>query len=242
MLDLDAYDRGARLAPAYLVFSPAVVFVVALSLGTSVWWSKIGGVLVACGAPILAVQWGRSGGRPKQRELFEAWGGPPTTNLLRFRSGESGTTVAQRHAALERATGAKMPTAEEEAADPAAADAVYEVGVTVLRELTRNVEEFPLVLKENIAYGFRRNLWGRKPYGIAVAALVIAASAALLIAAALGHEVNAWEAAAFAAAFAAASLIVWITTITPGWVHEGGEAYATRLLESAIRLPPVDRV
>jgi hypothetical protein len=64
----------------------------------------------------------------------------------------------------------------------------------------------------------------------------------MLIAAALGLDVKAWEAAAFAAAFAAASLIVWITTITPGWVHEGGEAYATRLLESAIRLPPVDRV
>jgi hypothetical protein len=104
------------------------------------------------------------------------------------------------------------------------------------------VEEFPLVLKENIAYGFRRNLWGRKPYGIAVAALVLGVSATLLIVAALGHEVNAWEAAASAAAFAAAALIVWITTITPEWVHEGGEAYATRLLESAIRLPPVDRV
>jgi hypothetical protein len=242
LLDLDAYDRGARLAPAYLVFLPAVVFVVALSLGTSAWWSKIGGVLVACGAPILAVQWGRSGGRRKQRELFAGWGGPPSTTLLRFRSGESSTTVAQRHAVIERATGAKMPTAEEEAADPAAADAVYEVGVTVLRELTRNAEEFPLVLKENIAYGFRRNLWGRKPYGIAVAALVLAASAALLIAAAFGHEVGTWESGAFAPAFAAAALIVWITTITPEWVHEGGEAYATRLLESAIRLPPVDRV
>ena len=69
---------------------------------------------------------------------------------------------------------------------------------------------------------------------------MLGVSATLLIVVVLGHEVAAWEAAAASAAFAAAVLIVWITTITPEWVHEAGEAYATRLLESAIRLPPVD--
>jgi hypothetical protein len=233
---IDVYDRGARLAPAYLVFSPAVVLVVALSLGTPAWWSKLGGVLVSCGAPILAVQWGRSGGRKKEPRLFQMWGGAPTTTLLRFATGGTAAAVAQRHEAIERATGKKMPKADEEAADPAGADSLYETGVTELRELTRN-ETFPLVLKENIAYGFRRNLWGRKPYGIGVALLVLAASAGLLVAAALGHEVSAWESAAFAAAFAAVALVIWITTVTPAWVHEAGDAYATRLLESALRLP-----
>jgi hypothetical protein len=134
-----------------------------------------------------------------------------------------------------------MPTAEDEVADPATADDLYETGVTALRELTRDDTQFPLVLKENIAYGFRRNLWGRKPYGIAVAALTLAASGGLLIAAALSHEVTAWESTAFAVAFAAAGLIAWITTVTPEWVHEAGEGYAARLLESAIRLPPAGR-
>lgn len=237
MLDLDAYDRSARLAPAYLVFSPAVVFVVALSLGTSAWWSKLGGVLVGCGAPIIAVQWGRSGGRKKQPELFQRWGGAPTTKLLRFTEGGTASTVAQRHKAIQRATGIRIPSAEEEAADRGGADAVYETAVTELRELTRS-EEFPLVHKENIAYGFRRNLWARKRYGIGVAVLVLAASVGLLIAAAFDHEVSLWESVAFAAAFAAVALILWTTTVTPEWVREAGEAYATRLLESALRLPP----
>jgi hypothetical protein len=237
VLDLDAYDRGARLAPAYLVFSPAVVFVVALSLGTSEWWSKVGGVLVACGAPVLAVQWGRSGGRRNQPALFQRWGGPPTTALMRFRTGGSVQAVSQRHEAVERATGKKMPTPDEEAADPATADAAYEAAVTALRELMRDEKEFRLVLRENIAYGFRRNLWGRKSYGIAVAVIVLVVSVILLVAAALDHEVSAWQSAAFSAAFAVAALIVWVTTITPEWVREAGEAYATRLLESAIRLP-----
>jgi hypothetical protein len=238
MASIDAYDRAARLAPAYLVFLPAVVFVVALSLGTSDWWSKLGGVLVACSAPILAVQWGRSGGRGKQPQLFESWDGPPTTALLRFRSGEDAVTIAHRHDLVERATGTKMPTAAEEMEDPAAADAIYGVGVADLRGLTTDEQEFPLVLKENITYGFRRNLWGRKRYGIAVAVLVLTACTGLLIAAALEDEVVPWPGAAFAAAFAGVSLLVWLTMITPEWVREAGDAYATRLLESAVRLPP----
>ena len=238
---IDAYDRVSRLAPAYLVFLPAVVFVIALSLGTSAWWSKFGGVLVACGAPILALQWGRSGGRAKEPQLFRTWGGPPTTTLMRFRTGGSAATVAQRHEAVERATGTKMPTAAEEAANPPGADAIYETGVTRLREQTRDEKQFPLVLKENIAYGFRRNLWGRKLYGIAVAALVLLTSVGLLLAKALGQGVVPWESAAFEAAFAAVALLVWLTTITPEWVREAGETYATRLFESAIRLPSVVR-
>jgi hypothetical protein len=241
VLGMDAYDRGARIAPAYLVFSPLVVLVFALALGTPVWWSKLGGVLAACGAPVLVVQWGRSGGRKKEPKLFENWGGAPTTKLLRFAEGGSRAGVVQRHEAVERATGIVMPSPEEEAADPATADATYETGVTALRELTRDEEQFPLVLKENIGYGFRRNLWGRKGYGIAVAVLVLAASGGLLVAAAVGHEVYAWESAAVAAAYAALALVLWITTVTTEWVHEAADAYAKRLLESALRLGSVER-
>jgi hypothetical protein len=234
VFELDTYDRGARLAPAYLVFSPAVVFVVALALGTSDWWSKIGGALVGCGAPALAVQWGRSGGRSKQAALWDKWGGAPTTKLLRFADGGSKAVVAQRHEDVERATGIKMPTPEQEAADSAGADAIYETGVTALRALT---EEDKLVVKENIAYGFRRNLWGRKNYGIAVGLLVLAISVVLLIAAAFGHSFGSWPAAAVAAAFAALAVLVWLATVNEDWVREAAEAYAERLMQTATRLP-----
>jgi hypothetical protein len=238
MAGIDAYDRSARLAPAYLVFSPAVVFVAVLALGTSQWWSKLGGVLVSCGAPLLAVQWGRSGGREKQPKLFEMWGGPMTTQLLRFRAGGSTSIVERRHKLVEHATGFTLPTEAEEGQDPVNADDRYGIAVADLRERMRDEKEFPLVAKENTTYGFRRNLWGRKAYGIAVALLALVASAAPLLSAAVGHEFVSWPAAAFAAAFAALALAVWLTTVTPGWVREAAEAYATRLLESAVRLPP----
>jgi hypothetical protein len=239
MTGIDAYDRSARLAPAYLVFAPAVVLVVVLALGTSQWWSKLGGVLVACGAPLLAVQWGRSGGRARQTELFEMWGGPPTTQFLRFRTGANVSIVGRRHEVVERATGITLPTAVEEEQDPGGADDRYEIAIADLRERMRNETEFSLVLRENIAYGFRRNLWGRKPYGLAVAILALAASGALLIGAAVGHEFGSWTDAALGAGFAVLALAIWLAVVTPGWVHEAAEAYATRLLESAVRLPTV---
>jgi hypothetical protein len=234
----DPYERTARLAPAYLVFAPAVVFVVALALGTSEWWSKLGGALVACGGPVFAAEWGRSAGRRQQAQLFQQWGGAPTVRLLRFADGGSSAVVEQRHHAVERATGITLPSADDERADPRSADDVYEAAVTALRELTRDPSSFPLVLKENTAYGFRRNLWGRKVYGIAVSALVLLGSAALLVAAALGHELTDWIGAAIAAAFAAAALLIWQMAITPAWVREAADAYAVRLVESALRVPP----
>jgi hypothetical protein len=100
----------------------------------------------------------------------------------------------------------------------------------------RDENQFPLVLRENMAYGFRRNLWGRKPYGIAAAAATLAVSGGLLVAAAAGQELVPWEGAAFVAGYAAVALLTWIAAITPDWVREAAEAYATRLLESAVRL------
>jgi peptidoglycan/LPS O-acetylase OafA/YrhL len=236
LVSLDAYDRSARLAPAYLVFLPAVVFVIVFALGTSEWWSKLGGVLVASGAPLLAVQWGRSGGRGKQPLLYERWGGSPTVRLLRFQGASNVAAVQQRHDAIARSTGIELPTADEERGNPKAADDVYETAVTSLRELTRG-EDFPLVLKENTAYGFRRNVWGRKPYGVAIAGLVVALGLALLVASALGVDsIDRW-AAVIAAAFALIALVVWVLVVTENWVRDAGDAYASRLLDSALRLP-----
>jgi hypothetical protein len=238
---MDAYDRGARLAPAYLVFSPAVVLVVALSLGTPAWWSKLGGVLVACGAPILVVQWGREGGRKRQSSLFERWGGSPSTSLLRFRTGGNAEVVAQRHDLVEVSTGIDLPSQSEESADPDRADAIYDAAVATLRELTRDEKQFPLLLKENIQYGFRRNLWGRKIYGIAVAGIVALVSTVLLIADAFGDNVVSWMSAALSAGFAVAALVLWTVMVTEEWVHRAAEYYAIRLLESAVRLPQHER-
>jgi hypothetical protein len=236
VIGFDAYDRGARLAPAYLVFAPAAVFVVAASLGAPAWWSKLGGILVACGGPMLAVEWGRAAGRRKQAALFDRWGGSPTTQLLQFARGGSEATVVQRHGAVQRATGIPLPSAGEEAADPAGATAAYENAVRVLRELTRD-KTFSLVLRENISYGFRRNLWGRKPFGLTISGAAVAAGVVLIILDLLGRSVVSVSASVIGGGFGVIALAGWIIVVTPDWVRAAGDAYAERLIDSAIRLP-----
>jgi hypothetical protein len=235
---LDPYERRARLAVTYLIFSPAIVLVICLALGTNAWWSKLGGVLVACGAPGFAAQWGRSGGKRKEAELFARWGGAPTTQVLRFTSGDPEVVVERRHETVTRATGVKLPTADEEARDPQRADGIYANATATLRELTRDRNAFPLVFAEVVNYGFRRNLWGRKPFGLAVASVALCIALGFLVASILGHQRNQLLPATVAVGFASIALASWLLIITPNWVEETADAYAQRLVESAVVLPP----
>src|SRR5947208_9959356 len=85
----------------------------------------------------------------------------------------------------------KLPTSEEEAADPEGADQRYEACVRFLRNATRDRSTFPLVFAENVNYGFRRNLWGMRSAGIACSA-VSALGAAYLTALALVAQDSLW--------------------------------------------------
>ena len=75
----------------------------------------------------------RDRGRAKQPQLWEMWGGPPTTRLLR-RSKSPGHPSRDRwRSPLQRLTGDPLPTEEDERSDPEDADARYAAAVGVLR-------------------------------------------------------------------------------------------------------------
>jgi len=69
-----------------------------------------------------------------------------------------------------------------------------------------------------------------------VALVVLVVAGGLIVAAAVGHETLSWKGATIAAAFAAAALVVWLTTITSDWVREAADAYAKQLIDSAVIL------
>jgi hypothetical protein len=74
-----------------------------------------------------------------------------------------------------------LPTAEEERADPEGADRAYESVTAWLRTQTRDTKTFSILFRENISYGFRRNLWGLKPLGVTIALLAASASTAFML-------------------------------------------------------------
>ena len=115
----------------------------------------------------LLTQLGRDAGKNKEKGLWDSWGGKPTTQLLRHRDHQlDPNTKSRYHAKLAAIVpGIRMPSPEEEAQDPQAADHVYDSCVKYLIQKTRDHKQFPLLFHENVSYGFRRDLLGNETGG-----------------------------------------------------------------------------
>ena len=239
MIKFDTYTLQARLMPAYLTLLP-------IGVGLQVWLPEEAilerlATIIVSPAPIalLLSQLGRDRGYMLQKQLWADWGGAPTTQLLRHR-GESQNPVTRE---LNRMNIRRLfpdlhvPTAGEEAADPAAADHNYEAATKKLISMTRDRNRFPLVYKENVNYGFRRNLWGLKPIGL------ILSICGAIVCVARWHVSTYSETALIPnidslMACSACSLMagLWVFWINRSWVRIPAEAYAERLFEGCTQL------
>jgi hypothetical protein len=235
-MKVDTYSIKARLQPEFLVLLPVILAITAWLPAQLALWKTISSFAVYCGLWVLLAEMGRDLGRKKQPRLWQEWGGAPTTRLLRHRDTTlDPITLDRYHAFLGNAINRRFPSRTEEAADSNVADPLYESATKYLLEATRDESKFPLVLKENISYGFRRNLWGMKPAALALCVLGIA-----LCLIPVGQAV--WRSApvpplAISMAVATVSLLVlWALRITPAWIKTAADAYAIRLLASCDQL------
>ena len=222
----------ARLAPAPLVALP-------VALATFAWfpdrvgvWGAVWALVGWAGGSALLAQIGRDAGRRKESRLFETWGGKPTTRILRHREPEKNVVLLERrHKKLKALMhGVKLPSVDEEVADPQTADATYEACTTFLRERTRDHKKFPLIFQENCSYGFRRNLWGLKAIGFvsALAGLMVICGVPLVDAAARTGVRLAVVVVCGGLNFLLT--LGWLFVFTPSWVKVPADAYAERLL------------
>lgn len=248
MIDLaklfDAYSRKARLYPALITLMPVGVAV--LSLFPSLLQKELLGVLVGAAASIgllfLLADIARTMGKRAEKHLLVEWDGWPTTRWLRHSDPNlPGPTKARYLEFLGRSVpGIRLPTAAAERRAAASADEVYRSAVDWLREQARQ-KGYGLVEIENANFGFRRNLYGLKPIGIALA------SAVAILAMALSLIKGSWAvglpgSAAFQALigagwelkvslfFACVSLAGWLFVVDKAWVKASTDAYARALL------------
>jgi hypothetical protein len=113
-----------------------------------------------------------------------------------------------------------------------------------LKERTRS-REFSMVHRENAQYGFRRNLRGLKPVGIALCLLTLLASLVAVIYSnpSFISLVGSYDsrgvlqvlgglgpAVLSALAVNTVAVFLWIFVVTKTWVKEAGFQYATALL------------
>lgn len=168
----DPYERPARLYPALLALLPLLALIMLLYGPTATALTGAVTVAVSCGGLYLTTNLCRELGKRLEEKLYCTWGGKPTTQLLRHRDPTiEGVTKRRYHAFLAGKINVPFPDRDQEASDPAAADNVYQSGVRWLLNHTRpdDGKKFDLIFKENVAYGFRRNALGVKPFGLAVA-------------------------------------------------------------------------
>jgi hypothetical protein len=168
----DPYERPARLYPALLALLPLLALIMLLYGPKTTALTGAVTVAVSCGGLYLTTNLCRELGKHLEGKLYNEWGGKPTTQLLRHRDTNIEAVTKRRyHAFLAGKIDAAFPDKDQEAGNPAAADDVYQSGVRWLLNHTRPEDDkkFDLIFKENVAYGFRRNALGVKPFGLAVA-------------------------------------------------------------------------
>ncbi|SRR6266478_7100093 len=237
MSNFDTYNLRARVAPVFVVLIPVIVAVTAwvpeglsLKLGSAA-------VIVSVGLSMLVGQLGRDFGKRKEPALWKSWDGPPTTQFLRHRDTKFNSVIRNRyHRCLKKLRpDLKIPTPEQEAKDAVVADQIYGAASRYLIGATRDTKKFPLIFKENVNYGFRRNLWGLKPVGLPIVALsMLICGLRLWISYQTSSNPSAESIAGIVINFAL--LLLWVFWITPSAVRIAAEAYAERLLEACEQL------
>jgi hypothetical protein len=233
----DTYNLRARVAPVFVVLIPAIVAVAAcapealsLKLGSAA-------AVVSIGLSMLVAQFGRNFGKQKEARLWEGWGGPPTTQLMRHRNSRFNPVLRSRyHDHVRRlCPDFRIPTAEEEARDPDSADQIYSVVTRYLIGATRDTKRFPLIFKENVNYGFLRNLWGLKPFGLIISLLGLSACT-LRLWMSYYNTRSILPASVAGLLISFALLLAWLFWVTPTTVRVPADAYAERLFEACEQL------
>ena len=233
MKQLDNYTLKARLYPSFLVLLPAFVVCVYYITDFEKYYHYFTAVISIGLFTFLLSQLGRDKGKLKEPELHKYFGGKPTTQILRYRDVYIDNVTKERYRKLliNKIEGLQFPSAEQERIEADQADQVYESCAKFLISKTRDTVKFNLLFKENISYGFRRNLWGMKLWAILVLFCCFLlhyyfATQSLTI----FNHYSAKDIGLFC--FLIATTIFWVFIITKNWVRLPAFAYAERLFEA----------
>jgi hypothetical protein len=235
----DTYTIKARINPIVIFALPGFLLLVIYSVKLDALQPILYSAAITSAITFLLSQIGRQQGKKKEKKLWEDWGGTPTIQLLRWRNQVIPSYVKKRyHAALqERVPEAAFPDPAFESQFPVEADEIYAAWSHYLRVETRDTKTWNLIFKENINYGFRRNLWGMKPAAIM-----------LLLLLSIGNYFynvflyESYNLICFTKSFWLANGILvvfwgmWIFVITKDFVRVTAFAYAERLLEASTKL------
>jgi hypothetical protein len=233
MLELDKYTIKARLYPSFIVLLPAFIVSIYYITDIEKYYHYFTAIIAVGLFTFLLSQLGRDKGKSKEPDLHKYFGGKPTTQILRHSNNQIDTITKQRYYKLlsQKIDGMQIPTAEQETNDSVYADQVYDSCAKYLISKTRDTKKYNLLFKENISYGFRRNLWGLKLWALflilfcLIIHLFISTNHFLVF-----NQFTLKDIGLFATLFLVT--FFWIIVVTKNWIKLVAFAYAERLYET----------
>ena len=237
---VDHYSFRARLIPGLMLILPVLCWLVATYGLDAPLLTSLLTLFAACGVPYALSNVVRTYGLKAQSSLATAWGGMPTTLILRHGNPHLPAPAKElRHSQIEKRFGIRMPSPEDELDSLQNADEYYRTATLHLIAATRDIEKFPLVFKELVSYGFNRNCYGVRWFGciVSVVALILTGiQSGLLTATDIEKTYNAIKEVTLGqgltATVSAVMAIIWTAHFSATTVKLSGYSYAERLLES----------
>lgn len=217
MVGFDTYELRARVAPALLVALPVIVGS-GLALADEVTRTAAG--VTGFGALLVfavIAEHVRDAGNRAQEALGRRWGGLPTTRRLRSGSADFRVAAAAR-------SGRAVPTDFEWQLDRISAERNCDEIIAILRGQPE-IGHATRVAQENLAYGFRRNVYALRLPGACMSAASAIASTIWL-----RHGPHLSSLVAFSLA---TGLLFWWSQRNDGWVLTAANRYADAL-EAAV--------
>jgi hypothetical protein len=228
----DDYDRYARLYPALILIAPISIAILPILIVNYDIFKILMSLFLVCGMPFLLGQMIRDMGKHKEKELFNKWGGMPSSAVFRYRDEAiDQITKCHYHKILANfVPDTKLFTPEEENEHPQDADNVYLAWSNFLRVQTRDTKKFNLIHAENINYGFRRNIFGCRIIGIIISLLSNLSFIFYIYITSKSSNIDYITIISIISNFFILQL--WIFYFTDKWVRIPANAYAMRLAES----------
>jgi len=171
----DHYTINARFKPAFFTLLPAAITVLSWHPDAKTLMGSILTILISFGVMTFISGLISNLGNTLQDKLFNTWGGAPTTVIIRYANPilDEFTKIRYRQWLETKIDGLSMPSPEEEVATPDIADHKYRSATNFLREYTRDKIKYPAVYRDNVAYGFARNLLSVRGFGLWVSGVSI---------------------------------------------------------------------
>jgi hypothetical protein len=226
----DSYPFLARIQPVLIVLAPLFILGITFSFEFEKYIHVLTSIGVYSVLSFLVAELGRDSGLKKQDNLWASWGGPYTTQLLRWNN----PTLPQQtkldyYYRLEKAF--PLHVFFDYLADN---DDIYAFWTGKLIQKTRDKKKYPLVYAENVSYGFRRNLWGMKSF-----AIILTIVTSLFIMVYYLYQSTTIKMTHYPLAFWIIEILniilmlFWVFVVNTDWIKMPSIAYAKRLLSNS---------